>query len=63
MEKQEKVKKFEELAGSAISSDENIIDLIDMANRNEEWRSSREELDVCEDKSEDYNSEKCDGRN
>lgn len=45
MEKQEKVKKFEELAGSAISSGEDIRDLIDMTIREEKIFKSSVYLD------------------
>lgn len=38
LNKQEKIKKFEHLAGSAIPSGEDVKELIDMANRKEDWR-------------------------
>ncbi|MFZ3579219.1 hypothetical protein [Virgibacillus sp. DJP39] len=41
--KQEKIKAFETLAGSAIKSGENVDDLIKMGKREEKWRDKEVE--------------------
>ena len=38
--KQEKIKKFEKLAGTAIAAREDIKELLDIASRKEEWREN-----------------------
>lgn len=43
IDKEEKIKKFESLAGSAIPAGEDVKELIDMANRKEEWRGKEVE--------------------
>lgn len=43
LDKREKIKKFEALAGSALSIGEEVKELLDMANRKEDWRGKEVE--------------------